>query len=1099
MWIRSGKAVRKRITVDWDLIVERASYPFERLDTSRFLPAMEVASGLTERRLDRWNENLSVSGAFGLERRLAWDGFALADACSAVGAVRLAKNAPLPSWVDTLRSIVECAMRDSGLSCYSGPSHSIPFEEIFAAPVAVARAELERRLVESPSIPPESRRAIFDDRALLDLELDLTRRLAHLAGRALEARLDTMRPFGTRVAARVASSSTEFSRVHYERFVAAEIASGLTDLFTDLPALARLIAETVADWIECSVEFIRRLSADIQAIAEMFEPSGVTLGPVVNADSLRSDPHESGRTVVLLRFASGLRLVYKPRPVSIASAFNNLMRWCAARGATMLPPTMRVLDRVQYGWAAYLEQTPCANREEAALYFERVGSLLAILYLLDTTDCHHENVIATSEGLVLIDAETLLHPDLAQFVDPQALALEEEDRDRMTHSVLRTGLLPQWEYSRELGVGQDISGLGGGSRRSTIRVSNWRHVNTDGMVFVDEQIELPLEHNVTRLDGVVLSASGYRQEITKGFERMYRFFVEHRASIASGPLMNFSELPNRFVFRGTKVYVAVLAEALRPECLGDGSDFWIELERLGKAFLASDDLPAVWPMYRAELEAMARANVPLFRTNTSSDQVYLGETARVGSFLVSSSLERAQTKLRELDEKDLAFQTELLIGTLIAADARMVESRVQHCLPPVGSQLSPDACTQAAVEIADELLEQALVSSNSSLNWLGLSYDPLMNRYQMELTEDQLYDGRAGIAVFLAAAHQVTGDKRYRRGALAAVVSIRRQLESIDSEGWRRMFAFGCLGAAFGASSVGYGLLRVGAALEDSGLGELVRQFIRNLPIASLATKEGVDVLSGRAGLILVLLCAYTELGEVEALSKACVLGEQLLATRESVGGAPRAWRQPGMPQLAGFSHGAAGITLALARLHKVTGDTRFREAALEGIAFENTLWSSAENNWLDLRPDFLASNQTDGTRASSIQWCNGAPGIALARLGLQRCLDFDSVIQDIERGVETTAAYGVGGPDHLCCGTMGRVETLLVAGALLGREHYTERARSFASWVVARARSSGGYRIFANAPVGVTSPGFFSGTAGIGYQLLRLAHPELPSVLMFE
>jgi lantibiotic modifying enzyme len=38
------------------------------------------------------------------------------------------------------------------------------------------------------------------------------------------------------------------------------------------------------------------------------------------------------------------------------------------------------------------------------------------------------------------------------------------------------------------------------------------------------------------------------------------------------------------------------------------------------------------------------------------------------------------------------------------------------------------------------------------------------------------------------------------------------------------------------------------------------------------------------------------------------------------------------------------------------------------------------------------------------------------------------------------------------------------------------------------------------NLPKGVFSPSFFQGTAGIGYELLRLAYSEvLPSVLLWE
>jgi lantibiotic modifying enzyme len=52
----------------------------------------------------------------------------------------------------------------------------------------------------------------------------------------------------------------------------------------------------------------------------------------------------------------------------------------------------------------------------------------------------------------------------------------------------------------------------------------------------------------------------------------------------------------------------------------------------------------------------------------------------------------------------------------------------------------------------------------------------------------------------------------------------------------------------------------------------------------------------------------------------------------------------------------------------------------------------------------------------------------------------------------------------------------------------------------VAQADKIGEYQLFNNLSNPVFSPSFFQGTAGIGYELLRLAYPEaLPSVLLLE
>jgi lantibiotic modifying enzyme len=76
----------------------------------------------------------------------------------------------------------------------------------------------------------------------------------------------------------------------------------------------------------------------------------------------------------------------------------------------------------------------------------------------------------------------------------------------------------------------------------------------------------------------------------------------------------------------------------------------------------------------------------------------------------------------------------------------------------------------------------------------------------------------------------------------------------------------------------------------------------------------------------------------------------------------------------------------------------------------------------------------------------------------------------------------------------------LLVAAQKLSRPELLETAQKQAAWVVAKAKQVGAFHLFPNLPKDVYNPGFFLGTAGIGYELLRLAYPNLvPSVLLWD
>jgi lantibiotic modifying enzyme len=259
-----------------------------------------------------------------------------------------------------------------------------------------------------------------------------------------------------------------------------------------------------------------------------------------------------------------------------------------------------------------------------------------------------------------------------------------------------------------------------------------------------------------------------------------------------------------------------------------------------------------------------------------------------------------------------------------------------------------------------------------------------------------------------------------------------------------------------------------------------------------IAADQTFDVVGGAAGALLGL-CALAEAGaEHQIRERAVACGRHLLATRTPSAAGYRAWAAPDGKLLTGFSHGAAGIAYALLRLHALSGDPELLEAAREAIAYERSVFSLAAGNWPDFRPD-------DGPAFPS-QWCHGAAGIGLARLGGLAVLDSPAIRQDIAAALETTHQLGLARRDNLCCGNLGRVDILVAAGQRLARPELLDLASRRAATVVDRAERAGGYLLHPLLPRSVYSFGLFQGTAGIGYALLRLARPDLlPCVLLWE
>jgi lantibiotic modifying enzyme len=194
------------------------------------------------------------------------------------------------------------------------------------------------------------------------------------------------------------------------------------------------------------------------------------------------------------------------------------------------------------------------------------------------------------------------------------------------------------------------------------------------------------------------------------------------------------------------------------------------------------------------------------------------------------------------------------------------------------------------------------------------------------------------------------------------------------------------------------------------------------------------------------------------------------------------------------MSHGAAGFAYALASLAKATRNETFGGAAEECIAFENATFSPTRGNW----PDFRLKG-SEAEPAWVCQWCHGAGGIGLARIGALRrgCLGRDTLLTDILRSINCVEGAWPYPGDNMCCGNLGNIELLTEAGRTLGMPALTKEASRRLMAIVTAAKVNDEYlfdgvdRRFAL--------GLFRGIAGIGYACLRQCGLQVPNVLIWE
>jgi type 2 lantibiotic biosynthesis protein LanM len=1086
-------------------IVEKASTIPERL-SARFVPNESPENEhLINSRLKKWGQIVAKGNQQTFEKRLDWDGLDINTVRRALGNVSIADEQCLPSWCQTLKEAMQVATSIfqetanesvSEQRQYLDPEKPLPFEEVLLPFVDVARKKLIERAGSSYQLLSAAAHA--------QLERNFLEQLTGLCISPLELEFSVFRSFNDSPLVRlIGQLQGNSSRQQYTEFVKSLLNDGLLSFFQEYSVLARLVATATDFWVDAVGEFLLRLASDWDKIQLTFQ-GDKELGQVVAVKTALSDPHNRGRSVIIVKFASDLKLVYKPKNLGLEQAYFEFLAWVNQQEVSLPFKLLKVINCSTHGWLEFVEAFPCQDEQAVRRYYQRAGMLLCIVYALRGTDCHCENLIASGEQPVLVDLETLLHHRTwASRDDADAQALANE---RLQDSVAGTALLPGWQlvpYAQTEGLRMDLSGLGGfGEQEMPYRALKWHHINTDSMAIVHDYIKMLPQQNRPFGEGLDASLNNHSEELIDGFRQMYQFLVQRKEALLAtdSPIAAFANQKVRLVLRNTSVYFSILRKSLDHKCLRDGAEHSIELDILGRAFLSSKDKHPFWALLAAEKQALEQLDIPYFTAYSDSDAIALNPEQTVEKFLNRPSYEDVISRLRQLNDTDLAQQISIIQGSLYSC----LTSEHLDSLPLQSADmrldtvalLSQASILQHTIAIAQELQQRAIRGADGSVTWIGMGYIPEAQRFQLQPLGHSLYDGRCGVALFLAALATVTDSAELGELALASLQSLRKALQDLDTDFQQKLTEQMGIGGARGLASIVYTFVRIAEFLGEVQLIQDAEQIASWMALDETAVNQTPGVMNGTAGTILGLLALHKATKEPATLVQAIAWGKHLLSTRIVTDVSLRAWATPEGKLLTGFSNGAAGIAYTLLRLYAATQDLIFLSAAEEAIAYEHSVFSSVASNEPDSRPIAM-----DNSKPSYVLgWCHSAPDIALACLGGLPILDTGEIRRELEIALQTMQQSGLQAIDNLCWGNFSNIEVLLIGAQQLSRPEFLEIAQKQAAWVVTRAQEASSFQLLSNLPTKVYNPGFFQGTAGIGYELLRLAHPDLlPSVLLWQ
>ena len=831
-------------------------------------------------------------------------------------------------------------------------------------------------------------------------------------------------------------------------------AGGLRQLQARYPVLFRILAAMTIDAADGLAEMILRLDADADDVCALFFP-GYVPARLITIDPGLSDRHNHGRQVCALAWPGGRRFYYKPKSVAMDHALHGWINDIRVSGglAESLPPPLAVLSRDGYGWQAAAIRTAPDSIDG---YARKAGGLAALAFALEARDLIMDNLVATKDGPIIIDAEALLQPLCAPATFPREFITPDlTDKLLAAHSfnLNDTGLLGAWQGSSS--GPEDIGGFtGSGGYLSSLKQARLVAANTDAMQMVAAPAAVPEESNLPPgPDGKPVSCLP-PAAMRDGFRRVSGFLTENAGTLTGdGPdslSSRFGSRTGRFLLRATGIYARVLLKMSEDMAMRHALLHRLGAEALAKPFLANPSCPpAAWPLVRREIISLGHRDIPFFPLPVDACSQW---------HIAASGLTMAHRRIGMLDDAALRRQERLLRCAI-------------GLKPPVVNDPDPRL---AAARLAGEYL--LLAPDDGEDDWLPAAPE---NGPDSAFPSLAVYHGRSGGAFFLTALFHATGDPRFAARARSEWHRVRQALP--------RWLDSAPPGASDGIGGILHAALRSARWLRDTAIEDEFTGFAARFAGRLASTRDAGDLAGGMTGGVFALLGLARDFPAIDRMVPA-------LAAAVSPVLCDAAADIDGTTGEIGFAHGWLGLAATLTRTAATTGDQRamaeaFRLLALAADQASATVWEH-----LPVRPGLPA------TVAPMHAWCHGFPGFVMAIAEWcdgqpDNCDAPRQWLGHIATRLATLTPHSCEDP---CCGNAGRLEALREAAALGIAPGGLADA---ASALLDRRMPPGLFRVGnAREDAFLFSPGFFKGQAGIGYLFLRLARPrDFPSLLRWQ
>ncbi|WP_181150957.1 type 2 lanthipeptide synthetase LanM [Paenibacillus sp. PCH8] len=840
----------------------------------------------------------------------------------------------------------------------------------------------------------------------------------------------------------------ETKEERYSYFVEQILGSqeGFFEIIEVYSELLSLIVLSINQILEEQIYILTKVREDYNDIRSIFFHSDFIL---IGYKFGMGDSHNNGKSVKLIESSLG-KFVYKPKSLSLEKHFNATLDWINSKGSShnRFLRYPKVIDKQEYGWQEYINNRDLKSSDSARDFYYRQGINIALMYILNASDFHYENLIADESHPVLIDIETFFS------------SIESYDGDELTESyqssVLSTMMLPM-DYGKILDF--EISGLSGKDGQVSSLYSNLKltNINSDDMQFIKKPFVVSGKRNIPSFEGEKREASQYIDEICEGFTYGYNLIRSFKDEF-SKIIDIFKTDTIRVVLRPTQTYAEFIAMSKYPKYLISNE----KRKELFNLLLESESEKFPLVAIKEEMKSLENEDVPYFSTTIGSKSLKIN-TVQMDNYFKASPMSYAKEKINLLNNDDLKLQVKIIkLSLQFELSKTDVDSKYIDSEEALRIHIDDKA---AIIEQIDYWVENILNKStklpSGRIQWFSHINDH-NHKAKLGYMMYGLYDGITGMSILFSLLSKYINSEKYEPYYSLLLEDIVTNEEKV-LEHENNICGFG------NTASIIYTYLYLGKLRNEEMLiskaVELAGKF--SIKVISMIEQEQIEIdfVSGISSL-LAILCRVNNASETKELSINIGVITKYIIDEIEVQMSAQDYRT-------GFAHGFSGIAFALDLASAYTSIPHNIMVAL--LKMENEKYDPSMHKWCDTRKN--------DNEHSEDYWCQGSVGVYYSRNIMkynmpQDILMLDQLKDNSEKSLQRFTNYS------LCHGYLGNFLILKYNNALHEKYFYVPK---------------NGNDYIGGLGANAESIGLFLGEAGLVYFLISILIQDIPKVLYLE